>query len=121
MKRISTLRGSSALAVGGLALTFGAAAPLVHAGPAMSELSYTADFDQDACVQRAQVSFGNDGWQGVSTNGYTIMANRGPLSGVIVCLNQSLTQSIPVIVVAGGNGNAGDDEANALKSQLNSP
>jgi hypothetical protein len=46
------------------------------------------------------------------------MADRGPLSGVIVCMYQSRTQSVPVIVVAGGDGNAASDEAAALKSQM---
>jgi hypothetical protein len=54
----------------------------------------------------AQASLANDGWHGVSANGYTVMADRGPLSGVIVCMYQSLTQSVPVIVVAGCDGNA---------------
>jgi hypothetical protein len=45
------------------------------------------------------------------------MADRRPLSGVIVCMYQSLTQSVPVIVVAGGDSNAASDEATALKSQ----
>jgi hypothetical protein len=89
-----------------------------HAGPAMSEHSDVADYDQDACAQRAQASFSNDGWSSVSPNGYTIMADRGPLSGVIVCMYQSLTQSVPVIVVAGGAGNAASDEVLALKSQM---
>jgi hypothetical protein len=48
----------------------------------------------------------------------TVMADRGPLSGVIVCMYQSLTQSVPLIVVAGGDGNAASDEATALKSQM---
>jgi hypothetical protein len=73
---------------------------------------------RDACAQRAQASLANDGWHGVSANGYTVMADRGPLSGVIVCMYQSLTQSVPVIVVAGGDGNAASDEATALKSQM---
>lgn len=93
-------------------------APTAHAGPAMSELSDVADYNQDACAQRAQASFSNDGWHGVSPNGYTIMADRGPLSGVTVCMYQSLSQSVPVIVVAGGDGNAASDEAAALKSQM---
>jgi hypothetical protein len=43
------------------------------------------------------------------------------LSGVIVCLYQSLTQSVPVIVIAGGDGNAASAEATALKSQMLGP
>jgi hypothetical protein len=31
---------------------------------------------------------------------------------------EALTQSMPVIVVAGGDGNAASDEATALKSQM---
>jgi predicted polyphosphate/ATP-dependent NAD kinase len=31
---------------------------------------------------------------------------------------RSLSQSVPVIVVAGGDGNAASDEAAALKSQM---
>jgi hypothetical protein len=74
--------------------------------------------NQDACAQPAQASFSNDGWHGVSPNGPTVMADRGSLSGVIVCMYQSLTQSVPVIVVAGSDGNAASDEASALKSQM---
>jgi hypothetical protein len=73
---------------------------------------------QSSLAQRAQASFSNDGWHGVAPNGYAVMADRGPLSGVIVCMYQSLTQSVPVIVVAGGDGNAASDEAAALKSQM---
>jgi hypothetical protein len=51
-------------------------------------------------------------------NGHSATADRGSLSGVIVCIYQSLTQSVPVIVVAGGDGNAASAQADALKSQL---
>jgi hypothetical protein len=105
-----------AAAAGSLALAIGT--PMAHAGPALSELSDAADYNEDACAQRAQASFANDGWYGVSPNGYTVMADHGPSSGVIVCTYQSLTQSVPVIVVAGGDGNATSDEAAALKSQM---
>ena len=94
---------------------------MAHAGPALSELSDVADYDQGACAQRAQASLVGDGWQSVAPNGYTVTADRGPLSGVIVCLYQSLTQSVPVIVIAGGDGNAASAEATALKSQMLGP
>jgi hypothetical protein len=99
---------SSFVAIVGHALSIIAGAPAEQASPARSELSDDTEDDQDACVQRAQASFDADGWQNVSTNGYSILAARGPLSGVIggviVCLYKSLTQSTPVIVVAGGGG-----------------
>jgi hypothetical protein len=46
------------------------------------------------------------------------MAERGPLSGVIVCLDESLTQSVPVVVVTGGDDNAASDEADRFKRQM---
>ena len=101
-----------------LSLPLAIGAPTAHAGPALSELSDVTGYSQDACAQRAQASFSHDGWHSVSPNGYTIMADRGPLSGVIVCMYQSLSQSVPVIVVAGGDGDAASDEAAALKSQM---
>jgi len=91
----------SFFAAAALSLPLAIGTPTAHAGPALSELSDVADYNQDDCAQRAQASFSNDGWHGVSPNGYTVMADRGPLSGVIVCMYQSLTQSVPVIVVAG--------------------
>jgi hypothetical protein len=109
------------LASAALALSLATGTPMAHAGPALSELSDVADYNQDACAQRARASLVGDGWQSVASNGYTIMADRGPLSGVIVCLYQSLTQSIPVIVVAGGDGDAASAEATALKSQMLGP
>ena len=105
----------SFFAAAALSLPLAIGTPTAHAGPALSELSDVADYNQDA---RAQASFSNDGWHGVSPNGYTVMADRGPLSRVIVCMYQSLTQSVPVIIVAGGDGNAASDEATALKSQM---
>jgi hypothetical protein len=109
------------LAPAALALSLATATPMAHAGPALSELSDVADYDQGACAQRAQASLVGDGWQSVAPNGYTVTADRGPLSGVIVCLYQSLTQSVPVIVIAGGDGNAASAEATALKSQMLGP
>jgi opacity protein-like surface antigen len=114
---VITLR-SSFLAAAGLALSLMAALQVAQAGPAMSEWSATADYDQDSCAQRAQASFAANGWQSVQPNGYSIMADRGPLAGVIVCLPESLTQSIPVGVVSGGDGNAASDEADRLKYQM---
>lgn len=112
---------SSVLVAAGLALSVTAGSPVAHAGPALGEVSDVADYDQDACVQRAQASFVDDGWQSVAPNGYSVTADRGPLSGVIVCLYQSITQSVPVIVVAGGDGDAASDEANSLKHQIGTP
>jgi hypothetical protein len=111
-----TLR-SSFLAAAGLALSLVAASQAAQAGPAMSVWSGTADYDQDSCTQRAQASFSADGWQSIQP-GRSTMADRGPLSGAIVCLPESLTQSIPVGVVTGGDGNAADDEADRLKYQM---
>jgi hypothetical protein len=68
----------------GLSLAVGT--PVAHAGPALSELSDVANYNQDDCAQRAQASLANDGWHGVAANGYTVTADRGPLSAVIVCL-----------------------------------
>jgi hypothetical protein len=109
------------LATAALALSLATATLTAHAGPALSELSDVADYDQGACAQRAQASLVGDGWQSVAPNGYTVTADRGPLSGVIVCRYQSLTQSVPVIVIAGGDGNAASAEATALKSQMLGP
>jgi hypothetical protein len=108
----------SLLAAAAFGLSLAVGTPVAHAGPALSELSDVANYNQDDCAQRAQASLANDGWHGVAANGYTITADRGPLSAVIVCLYQSMTQSVPVIVVAGGDGNSASAEANALKSQL---
>jgi hypothetical protein len=108
----------SSFAAAAVSLSLAIGAPTAHAGPALSELSDEIDYNQDACAQRAQASFSNDGWNGVSANGPTVVADRGPLSGVIACIYMSLTQSVPVIVVAGGDGNAASDEAAALKSQM---
>jgi hypothetical protein len=105
-----------AAAAAGLSVATGT--PMAHAGPALSEISDVANYNQDECTQRAQSSLANDGWQGIAANGHSITADRGPLSAVIVCVYQSLTQSVPVIVVSGGNGNAASAEADALKSQL---
>jgi hypothetical protein len=84
------------------------------AGPAMSEWSgHSDDYDQDICVPRAQGVFAADGWQAIQPTGYVIMADRGPLSGMIVCLDYggSLTQSVAIVVVSGGDGNAAADAA----------
>ena len=108
----------SIFAAAAVSLSLAIGTPTAHAGPALSELSDEIDYNQDACAQRAQASFSNDGWNGVSANGPTVVADRGPLSGVIACIYMSLTQSVPVIVVAGGDGNAASDEAAALKSQM---
>jgi hypothetical protein len=112
-----TLR-SSFLAAVGLALSLAVGAPAAQASPAFSYWSDEADYDQDSCAQRAQASFSADGWQSIHLNGHAITANRGPLGGVIICLDESLTQSIPVGVVSGGDGNAADDEANRLQYQM---
>jgi hypothetical protein len=109
---------SSFLAAAGLALLLVMAAPAAQAGPALSYWSHEADYDQDSCTQRAQASFTADGWQGLQTSGPSVLGDRGPLSGVIVCLSESLTQSIPVVVVTGGDGNAASDEADRLKYQM---
>jgi hypothetical protein len=106
------------LAAAAVGLSVATGTPTAHAGPALSEVSDVANYSQDDCTQRAQSSLSNDGWQGVAANGHSVTADRGPLSGVIVCIYQSLTQSVPVIVVSGGDGNAASAEANALKSQL---
>ena len=66
----------------------------------------------------AQASFSADGWQSLHPSGFAVSANRGPLAGVIICLDESLTQSIPVVVVTGGDGNAASDEANRLQYQM---
>jgi hypothetical protein len=111
---------SSVFAAAALALALIVGMPAAHAGPAMSYLSYTADFDQDACTQRAQASFDDDGWTSVVPSEHAVDADRGPLSGVIVCVYDSFTQSIPVIVVTGGDGNAdaADAAADSLKNQM---
>jgi len=102
-----------------LAIAVFALSSAAHAGPALSYWSHEADYDQEACAQRAQASFTADGWQSIQRNGYGIMADRGPLSGVIVCLDESLTQSVPVVVVTGGgDSNAASDEADRLKYQM---
>ncbi len=109
---------SSFLAAAGLALSLAVGSPAAQAGPALSFWSHEADYDQNACVQRAQASFAADGWQRLQPSGTAVMADRGPLAGVIVCLNESLTQSVPVVVVTGGDGNAASDEADSLKHQM---
>ena len=110
---------SNFLAAAGLALSLILMeAPAAQAGPALAYWSHEADYDQEACAQRAQASFTADGWQSIQRNGYGIMADRGPLSGVIVCLDESLTQSVPVVVVTGGGDNAASDEADRLQHQM---
>jgi hypothetical protein len=115
---VITLRSNFWIAAG-LALSLVLAeAPAAHAGPALAYWSDEADYDQDSCVQRAQASFAADGWQGIKPNGHAVMADRGPLSGVMVCLDESLTQSVPVVVVTGGGDNAASDEADRLQHQM---
>ena len=68
-------------------------------------------------VEQARNALVRDGWQNLQGE-YAILGDRGPLSAVIVCLDYSLTQSLAVVVVSGGDGNAASDEADRLKRQL---
>ena len=113
-----TLR-SSFLAATGLVLSLAMGAPASQAGPALSYYSDEAEYDQDSCVQRAQGALAGESWQGIHPNGHSVVADRGNLSALIVCLSESLTQSIPVIVVTGGgNSNDAATEVARLKYQL---
>jgi hypothetical protein len=60
---------SSFLAAAGLALSLAAGSPAAQAGPALSYWSHEAEYDQDSCAQRAQASFGGDGWQSIQRTG----------------------------------------------------
>jgi hypothetical protein len=115
MRLLLTMTAASVLAMFIITVS-----PPAYANPALSEWSDLNDYDQDVCVQRARATFAGDGWQNVQLSGYSISADRGPLSGVIVCLGYgaSLTQSVAVVVVAGGDGNAAADEGSRLKRQM---
>jgi hypothetical protein len=107
----------SSLAVLTLA-AFGAPAS-ANANPQISEWSDQVDYDQAACVDHARAAFAQEGWDHVAVaNKWVVSADKGGLSGLIVCLYSSDSQADPVVFVAGGDGDLGSNEGLHLKHDM---
>jgi hypothetical protein len=115
-------------AVAVLAASFAAVPGPSRAGPEMSEYSDRLDVNLAACVKRARWAFGQEGWTGITPGDqHVIDADKGRLSGMIVCLGGDVTDlgngvfdedSIAVIVVTGGDSGQAEAASAALKKDV---
>jgi hypothetical protein len=115
-------------ALAAVAVSFAAVPGQSRAGPEMSEYSDRLDVDRDACVTRARAAFGQEGWTGVTAGKADVIdADKGRLSGMIVCLGGDVTDlgggvfdedSVAVIVVTGGDSGLAEAASAALKKDV---
>jgi hypothetical protein len=114
MKRLIATAAAVVLAIASLA------APSASlANPYVSEWTDHFDYDQDACVHRARAALTQEGWADIEVQSkYVTIADKGKLSGVIVCLYMSDSQAIVVVFVAGGAAGVADSESQTLKTDL---
>ena len=94
------------------------AGPPVWAGPAMSEWSRVVNLRADGCAALTRKVMADDGWTNIQKgDGDLVMADKGPLSGVVMCLGGGLFDHhcTAVIVVAGGDDDAAATEADRLR------
>jgi len=97
------------------ALLYGVAAP-AWAGPAMSWASAQFDEDQDSCIARAQNAFARDGWSGIQVSGdagRAVYADKGPLTGLVLCLHHTAA-----IAIAGGEDGVATQARDRLWSSI---
>jgi hypothetical protein len=92
---------------------------LGYAAPAMSWSSDDVDYDQGACMQRAEAAFGRESWDNIHPSGnppLSIAAFKGPLAGVILCLDRAIgaDHAVVVIFVTGGGDGVADGERGRL-------
>jgi hypothetical protein len=114
MKSLIGTTVAVALAMGSLA-----APSASRANPYVSEWTDHFDYDQDACVHRARTALTQEGWADIEVQSkYVTIADKGKLSGVIVCLYMSDSQAIVVVFVAGGAAGVADSESQTLKTDL---
>jgi hypothetical protein len=100
-------------------LLVGVSTPSI-AGPAISWSSNDVDYAQDVCMQRAQGAFAREGWNGIHPSGtpaLSISAQKGPLAGVILCVDRCIgaDHAIAVVFVTGGDGNLAPGERDRLQ------
>jgi|HubBroStandDraft_5_1064220.scaffolds.fasta_scaffold1024264_1 hypothetical protein len=89
------------------------------ANPYVSEWTHEVEYDQDACVRRAGAAFAQEGWAHIEVQSkYVTLADKGKLSGIIVCLYESDSQAIAVVFVAGGAEGVAASESETLKTDL---
>jgi len=114
MKRLFSILATVSALTATLALRPTAA----WAGPEISEWSHRVDLDADSCAKRARWAFAQDGWAGIQNgSGDIVMADKGPLGGMIICLGGGLfdNQCTAVIVVTGGDGDAAPESVTLRK------
>jgi hypothetical protein len=113
MKPLITTRAAA------LAATMLLAPTTSFANPYVSEWTHEVEYDQDACVHRAKSAFVQEGWDHIEVQSkYVTLADKGKLSGIIVCLYESDSQAIAVAFVAGGPDGAASSESEALETDL---
>ncbi|HEX9522311.1 MAG TPA: hypothetical protein VF949_05060 [Reyranella sp.] len=93
------------------------------AGPAMSWSSNDVDYAQDVCMQRANGAFAREGWGNIHLAGspaLAIAAQKGPLAGVILCLDRAIgaDHAIAVVFVTGGDGELAPNERERLQHHM---
>jgi hypothetical protein len=116
----------SLVAIAAVAVSFAAVPRPTRAGPEMSENSDRLDLDPNACVKRAQWALGQEGWTGIDASNHVVDADKGVLSGMIVCLGGDTTDvggvidedSVAVIVVTGGDTGQAEAASAALKQDV---
>src|SRR5260370_38180138 len=93
------------------------------AGPAMSWSSNDVDYAQDVCMQRANGAFAREGWGNIHLAGspaLAIAAQKGPLAGVILCLDRAIgaDHAIAVVFVPGGDGGVAPQKSARLQHHM---
>jgi hypothetical protein len=93
------------------------------ASPAMSWSSNDVDYAQDVCMQRAKGAFTREGWGNIHPAGSPALATaalKGPLAGVILCLDRAIgaDHAIAVVFVTGGDGDLAPSERERLQHHM---
>ena len=114
MKRLIATIGAAALAASSLATP-----SVSYAYPNASEWSHEFERNQDVCVNTAKAAFVREGWGDIDVQSkYTVFADKGKLTGVILCLYETETQAIAVCFVAGGPAGLAGTEADRLEADV---
>jgi len=103
-----------------LAAAFGLAAP-ASAGPAMSEWSRQVERRADDCIAWAAKQMTADGWTDVHKgDGDLLTADKGRLSGVVMCLGGGLFDHhcTALAVITGGDDGDASTAADRLRVQV---
>ena len=92
-----------------------------YAQPNYSYSTFERDYSSDFCREQAPGAFQSGGWTNVHASGQPSLSfagDKGELAGLVICLSRSWTQSVVVIFVTGGEGDAATNARDQLAAYM---